>query len=44
MMPDRGGSATTEGFEWDNNKYLYQALKENKADNVFLISGDIHMS
>ena len=42
MVSERAPLPILENYRWKNRERLYQTLKANEAENVVLISGDVH--
>lgn len=43
MIPERVFLPMVENFRWKNRERLYKILRENGAENVTLLSGDVHL-
>ena len=43
MIPERVYLPPVENFRWVNREKLFRALKVNQAENVVLLSGDVHL-
>ena len=43
MVPERLSLPFVENFRWKNREKLFATLRANEADNVVLLSGDVHL-
>ena len=43
MVPERWAPPFVENFRWKNREKLYATLRANQAENVVLLSGDVHL-
>jgi len=43
MVPERLLLPFIENFHWKNRERLFSSLRANEAENVVLLSGDVHL-
>ena len=43
MVPERFFIPIVENFRWTNRERLYDTLRINEAENIVLLSGDVHL-